>query len=111
VHDIGIKASEEKYGSCAGNYQELEGPPLAKEMLTRLGFDPDVTERVCYLVGHHHTYSGINADDYRMLVEADLIVNIQEDDITAESAYAACGKYFRSKSAIAFLHRLFEPYP
>ena len=34
VHDIGIKISEEKYNSSAGKYQEIEGPPIAEEMLT-----------------------------------------------------------------------------
>ena len=52
VHDIGIKISEEKYNSSAGKYQEIEGPPIAEEMLTKLGYDKDVIERVSYLVGH-----------------------------------------------------------
>lgn len=108
VHDIGIKVSEQKYHSSAGKYQELEGPPLAREMLNSLGFSQEVTERVCFLVGHHHSYADIDGEDYRILVEADLLVNIQEDGISAESAYAACDKLFRSPSAIAFLHRLFE---
>ena len=36
VHDIGIKISEEKYNSSAGKYQEIEGPPIAEEMLTNV---------------------------------------------------------------------------
>lgn len=79
VHNIGIHASEEKYGSAAGKYQELEGPPLAKEMLTRLGFPENVITRVCYLVGHHHTYQNIDGLDYQILVEADFLVNLYED--------------------------------
>ena len=55
VHDIGIRLCEEKYGKCGGRLQEQEGPALAKEMLETLGFEQSVTERVCYLVGHHHT--------------------------------------------------------
>ena len=54
VHDIGIKISEEKYNSSSGKYQEIEGPAIAKEMLENLGYDRDIIERVCYLVGHHH---------------------------------------------------------
>lgn len=108
VHDIGIKPSEQKYGSSAGHYQELEGPPLAREMLCALGFAGDVVERVCHLVGHHHTYDAIDGDDYRFLVEADLLVNIAEEGIDKAHAYATCEKLFRSLSAIAFLHRLFR---
>ena len=35
VHDIGIKISEEKYGSSNGKYQEIEGPSISEEMLTK----------------------------------------------------------------------------
>jgi HD superfamily phosphohydrolase YqeK len=31
VHDIGIKVCEQKYeGRCSGDFQELEGPPIAR---------------------------------------------------------------------------------
>ena len=49
VHDIGIKPAEEKYGSCGGKLQEQEGPAAAEEMLQRLGYRPEVIDRVCYL--------------------------------------------------------------
>ena len=41
-------------------------------MLVKLGFEDKITERVCYLVGHHHTYTNIEGMDYQILVEADL---------------------------------------
>ena len=37
VHDIGIRASVQKYGHQNGKLQEQEGPTVAREMLTRLG--------------------------------------------------------------------------
>ena len=79
THDIGIKPAEEKYGSSAGKLQEQEGPAVAREMLMRLGFAENVIERVCYLIGHHHTYTGIEGRDYQILVEADFLVNLYED--------------------------------
>ena len=57
VHDIGIKKAEEVYGNSAGHYQEELGPPIARKMLEELDFSRGVIERVCYLVGHHHTYA------------------------------------------------------
>ena len=45
----------------------------------RLGFAENVIERVCYLIGHHHTYTGIEGRDYQILVEADFLVNLYED--------------------------------
>lgn len=39
LHDIGIHNSEKKYNSSAGNYQELEGPPVAEELMKDLAID------------------------------------------------------------------------
>lgn len=98
VHDIGIKPAEKKYGSCGGKLQEQEGPAAAKEILERLGFDAQLIERVCYLVGHHHTYDNIDGIDYRILVEADLLVNIYEDDLSRDVADSVCKTVFRTRS-------------
>lgn len=81
LHDIGIKISEEKYQSSAGKYQELEGPPVAAVILKKLEFPAPVTDRVAYLIGHHHTYDKIEGMDYQILVEADFLVNINEDGL------------------------------
>lgn len=98
VHDIGIKPAEKKYGSCGGKIQEQEGPAAAKEILERLGFDAQLIERVCYLVGHHHNYDNIDGIDYRILVEADLLVNIYEDDLSRDVADSVCETVFRTRS-------------
>ncbi|MCD7865483.1 MAG: phosphohydrolase [Clostridiales bacterium] len=108
VHDIGIHASEEKYGSAAGKYQELEGPPLAKEMLTRLGFPENVITRVCYLVGHRHTYQNIDGLDYQILVEADFLVNLYEDQASQKAAAHACETVFRTMTGFRFCREMFE---
>lgn len=107
VHDIGIHVSEEKYGSAAGKYQELEGPPLAKEMLTRIGFPESVITRICYLVGHHHTYQDINGWDYQILVEADFLVNLYEDQASGKAAARACETVFRTETGRQFCREMF----
>ena len=83
VHDIGIKVCEEKYGSCEGKLQEKEGPGIAGALLSELGYEKQVIERVCYLVGHHHTYTEIVGLDYQIPVETDFLVNLFEDDVWA----------------------------
>lgn len=98
VHDIGIHNSEEKYGSCSGKYQELEGPPEAKKLLEGLGWPENVISRVCFLVGHHHTYTGIDGADWQILVEADFLVNLFEDDEPAETVQKACDQIFKTES-------------
>ena len=60
LHDIGIKVSEEKYGNCSGKLQEKEGPKEAEKMLEKFGYDREVIDRVCYLIGNHHTYDNAN---------------------------------------------------
>lgn len=107
VHDIGIHASEEKYGSSAGNYQQLEGPPLAEQMLRQLGYDEELVERVCYLVGHHHTYGAIVGEDYQILVEADFLVNLHEDNVSQEGIRSAREKIFRTRAGMEMLDQLF----
>lgn len=98
VHDIGIKQAEKKYGRCDGKLQEQEGPPEAEKILESLGFDSKVIERACYLVGHHHTYSKISGDDYRILVEADFLVNLYEDQPGAPAVRSVYQKIFVTKT-------------
>ena len=74
VHDIGIRICEQKYGVCDGKHQELEGPAEAEKLLIKTGnYTCEQIERVCWLVGHHHTYTNISGIDYQLLVEADFL--------------------------------------
>ena len=107
MHDIGIKISEEKHNSSAGNYQEIEGPPVARKMLEGLDFDEKIIDRVCFLIGHHHTYSKIDNIDYQILVEADFLVNIYEDEIKHDSIVSIKNKYFKTKAGTNFLEKLY----
>jgi HD superfamily phosphodiesterase len=77
-HDIGIPQSRIKYNSSAPKYQEIEGPPVARKLMTEIGIRPDVLERVCFIVGNHHTYKKIDGIDFQILFEADMVVNLQE---------------------------------
>jgi HD superfamily phosphodiesterase len=108
VHDIGIKLSEEKYHSSAGNYQELEGPPVAERLLRQLGYEKALIDRVCYLVAHHHTYSNIDAIDYQILIEADFLVNISEDNMAVDAVEKVKTKIFKTAAGISFLTRIYQ---
>ncbi len=96
THDIGIHVCEEKYGDCNGKLQEKEGPEIAKKLLKELGFAEDVSERVQYLIAHHHTYDNIDGMDYQILVEADFLVNIMEDNLSKEAALNAYNHIFKT---------------
>ena len=107
LHDIGIKEAERKYHSATGKYQEIEGPPIANKWLTELGIDQSVVERVCYLIGNHHSYSKIDGIDFQILVEADFIVNIQEEGLNSAAANRIKKKYFKTDTGIRLLESLF----
>lgn len=96
THDIGIRNSEKKYGTCTGKQQEMEGPPEAEKLLRSLGFDGGVVNRVCWLIAHHHTYNNIDALDYRILVEADFLVNLYEDGAAADAVKTAYERIFKT---------------
>jgi len=78
LHDIGIPEAERKYGHCAGPLQESEGPPVARALLERLGTDPGMIDEVCALVGKHHTPAAIDSAPFRILWDADALVNLAE---------------------------------
>ena len=98
VHDIGIKVSMEKYGTCNGKLQEQEGPVYAEELLKKVGFKKDIIERVSYLVAHHHTYKEIDGMDYQILVEADFLVNFYENHSNRETMENVYNRIFKTES-------------
>ncbi len=108
THDIGIKISEEKYNSSNGKYQELEGPKIAREMLSKLNINKSVIDRVCFLIGHHHTYNKIDNIDYQILIEADFLVNIDEDCIEKDKVSIIKDKYFKTNAGKRFLENMYE---
>ncbi|NCB91022.1 MAG: HD domain-containing protein [Clostridia bacterium] len=108
LHDIGIKVSIEKYDSSAGHYQEIEGPALAKELLEEFSLKEEMVERICYLIGHHHTYSRIDGIDYQILVEADFLVNLDEDHCERDAIDSVKKRIFKTESGKKILDMLFE---
>ena len=107
THDIGIHFCEEKYGNCNGKLQEKEGPAIAERLLGKLGFDQDVSDRVQYLIAHHHTYDDIDEIDYQILVEADFLVNIMESDLSKEAASKAYHTIFKTTCGKTICREMF----
>ncbi|MBQ5399436.1 MAG: HD domain-containing protein [Ruminococcus sp.] len=107
THDIGIKLSEEKFGSAAGEYQEQEGPAEAEKLLSSLGFEEEFIDKVCFFIAHHHTYKGIDNLPFRILVEADFLVNIYEEHISMELAKGIKTNIFRTSSGKKMLEQMY----
>ena len=109
VHDCGIKIGEEKYGAghCTGKIQEQEGPAVARGLLQKVSYTPEKIERICYLVGHHHTYNMIDGLDYQLLVEADFLVNFYEDGTPKENIARAVERIFKTGSGTKLVKTMF----
>jgi HD superfamily phosphohydrolase YqeK len=108
LHDIGIKESERKYNSSAGKYQEIEGPQVAREILSKYNLDSEITDRICYLIGNHHTYGNIDAIDFQIIVEADFLVNIFEDEMRKPQIQLIKQKYFKTKTGISYIESIYK---
>ncbi|NQT29682.1 MAG: HD domain-containing protein [Candidatus Saganbacteria bacterium] len=78
LHDIGIHEAERKYNSSAAKYQEIEGAPIAKGILEKLGAAPETIEEVCQIIAHHHRPGIIKTQNFKILYEADCRVNREE---------------------------------
>ena len=79
----------------------------AEKLLAALGYEKTFIDKVCYLVGHHHTYGNIDTLPYRILVEADFLVNLYEDDSSRSAAEQAYDKIFRTKTGKNLLKIMF----
>lgn len=78
LHDTGIRNAEEKYGSAAPEYQETEGPPVARVILMGLGYEEKFIQEVCDIIAHHHSPRSEETINFEALYDADLLVNLEE---------------------------------
>lgn len=108
LHDIGVKISKEKYGNSQPQHQEAEGPIIAKDMLSKYDLPAEDVERICFIIGHHHTYKAIDGIDFQILVEADYIVNLMEGYCKRESIPEMKKNVFKTESGLYLLQQMFE---
>ncbi|MCI7766587.1 MAG: HD domain-containing protein [Oscillospiraceae bacterium] len=108
LHDIGIHNAEKLHGSSDGKFQELEGPAAAAEILAQLGADEDFIQRVCNMVGRHHTYHGIDSLSLQILIEADFLVNIYEDNMQDSAVSSVKSRIFRTETGLRLLEQIYE---
>jgi len=78
LHDIGIREAERRHGSTAARYQEEQGPPVAREILVRVGAREELIEDVCDIIGHHHHPRAEETVNFKAVYDADTLVNLEE---------------------------------
>ena len=98
LHDIGIKAAEEKYGSASVEDQEKMGPDIARDILNRLNVQRGIVEEICDIIGHHHHPRGKETLNFQILYEADWLTNMEEDGFSKDpkKVEETIEKYFRT---------------
>jgi HD superfamily phosphodiesterase/predicted RNA-binding Zn-ribbon protein involved in translation (DUF1610 family) len=114
LHDVGIKAAEEKYGRADGKLQEEEGPPIARKMVLSLGFKLEDVEEICEIIAHHHSPGVIDSANFRVLYDADLLDNSRErlSEASAEEAEAFVDRAFLTEAGKELARsELFESSP
>ena len=108
VHDIACPLCREKYGDTYGELQEKEGGALTEEFLSKCGVEPDIIERVSYLVSHHHTYDLVDGPDYQILLEADFLVNANEEMSSEDTIRAMRKNIFKTESGKNLLDHMYS---
>ena len=97
----------EDYAPLVAKIQEKLGAPESVKLLRDMGFSDEIVNRVSYLVGHHHTYTGIDGIDYQILVEADFLVNIYEDNMDLQARENAFGNIFRTSTGKRLFRQMY----
>jgi putative nucleotidyltransferase with HDIG domain len=79
LHDIGIKEAGQKYPLDEARYHESEGTSVARQILTRLNARQELIDEVCDIIERHHHPRPEETQSFKILYDADLIVNIEEN--------------------------------
>jgi HD superfamily phosphodiesterase len=113
LHDIGIHLAETKYQSTSGEYQEKEGPVIAKEMLEKLDVHKEMVDEICDIIGHHHHPREEETLNFQILYEADWLVNMEEKGLPQDrkEVQSMIEKYFRTEAGRQLAERLYFPEP
>ena len=107
VHDIACPMLRKQYGNAPHPLQEEYGPDLVREFYADSGLNTETLERICYLVGHHHTFTDVDGMDYRILLEADYLVNAGENEKYLKAIDRFKENVFRTKTGIKLLQSIY----
>ena len=77
------------------------------ELMRGLDIAPEDVERIRYLVAHHHTYSDIDGIDYQILVEADFLVNLYEQQADRGTIERTLQRIFRTDAGSKLCKTMF----
>lgn len=107
AHDIACPLCRRKYGQADGRHQELEGEGLTRQFYEEFHLPEEQLERICYIVAHHHSFSGVQGLDYQIMLEADFLVNAGESEVSLDGILNFREKVFRTGTGIRLLNQMY----
>ena len=69
---------------AAVKYQEIEGPPIEREVLESMDIEPEIADHVCRIIANHHSARDIDTPEFRIVRDADWLANIPEEFDTSD---------------------------
>lgn len=107
AHDIACPLCRRKYGNTNGKAQETEGNILAREFYKDFDLPAEQLDRICFIVAHHHTYTGVDGPDWQILLEADFLVNADESQMSKEAILEFRSRVFRTRTGTEMLNSMY----
>lgn len=107
AHDIACPLCRRKYGQADGRHQELEGEELTRQFYEEFHLPEEQLERICYIVAHHHSFSGVQGLEYQIMLEADFLVNAGESEVSLDGILNFREKVFRTGTGIRLLNQMY----
>jgi len=102
LQDIGIEEAQENHESTAAGYQKEQGPPVAREILMRVGAGEELIGEVCDIIAHHHHPGAQGSINFKVVYDADMLVNLEEEQkdaaIGPEKLASIIEKCFKTES-------------
>ncbi len=109
LHDIGIHEAEKKHNSAAGKYQEIEGPPIARQIMADLDLDDKTIDHVCKIITNHHSAKDIDTIEFQILWDADWLINFPDEFAGGDKDATAkrIDRIFKTKTGRQMATKLF----
>jgi hypothetical protein len=112
LHDIGIPKAGEVHGSSSGQYQEIEGPPIAREILTRHEVPAPAIDHICGIVANHHSDRDpeiVTTLEFKILWDSDWLVNFpgRHRESTSKEKETAIETIFKTKKGKQLARQMF----
>jgi len=78
LYQLGKKETEVGVEEGNDSSRETEGPPVVRQILTKLGARDELIEEVCHIVAHRDRPKLGDSVNHRVVYDADVIVNLEE---------------------------------